>query len=78
MNQHLRIEDNVLVLDAAKEVERIVATLRQQVTSKGGTTDAAVRAFEGANLRGIVAAALGAASDRGREMAQAFGNAKKS
>jgi pyrroline-5-carboxylate reductase len=48
------------------------------VTSKGGTTDAAVRAFEGANLRGIVAAALAAASDRGREMAQAFGNATKS
>jgi pyrroline-5-carboxylate reductase len=47
--------------------------LRAEVTSKGGTTEAAVRAFDAANLRGIVAAALAAATDRGREMAQAFG-----
>lgn len=52
--------------------------LRAEVTSKGGTTEAAVRAFDAANLRGIVAAALNAATDRGREMAQAFGdNARK-
>lgn len=48
--------------------------LRAEVTSKGGTTEAAVRAFDAANLRGIVAAALNAATDRGREMAQAFGD----
>jgi pyrroline-5-carboxylate reductase len=48
--------------------------LRAEVTSKGGTTEAAVRAFDAANLRGIVAAALDAATDRGREMAQAFGD----
>jgi hypothetical protein len=30
--------------------------------------------FDGSNLRGIVAAAVKAAADRGREMAQAFGN----
>jgi hypothetical protein len=34
-----------------------------------------VRAFDAANLRGIVAAALQAATDRGREMARAFGDA---
>jgi pyrroline-5-carboxylate reductase len=51
-----------------------LARLRAEVTSKGGTTEAAVRAFDGANLRGIVAAALNAATDRGREMAQAFGD----
>jgi len=48
--------------------------LRAEVTSKGGTTEAAVRAFDAANLRGIVAAALDAATGRGREMAQAFGD----
>ena len=48
--------------------------LRAEVTSRGGTTEAAVRAFDAANLRGIVAAALDAATDRGREMAQAFGD----
>jgi len=54
-----------------------LARLRAEVTSKGGTTAAAVAAFEAANLRGIVAAALTAANNRGREMAQAFGNPKK-
>jgi pyrroline-5-carboxylate reductase len=48
--------------------------LRAEVTSKGGTTEAAVRSFDGANLRGIVAAAVTAAAERGREMAQAFGD----
>jgi pyrroline-5-carboxylate reductase len=62
----------------ARDSDGDLKRLRAEVTSKGGTTDAAVRAFEGANLRGIVAAALAAASDRGREMAQAFGNTTKS
>jgi len=52
--------------------------LRAEVTSKGGTTEAAVRAFDAANLRTIVAAALGAATDRGREMARAYGKSLKS
>lgn len=51
-----------------------LARLRAEVTSKGGTTEAAVRAFDGANLRGIVATAVTAAAERGREMAQAFGD----
>jgi pyrroline-5-carboxylate reductase len=50
-----------------------LSRLRAEVTSKGGTTEAAVHAFDGANLRGIVAAALAAATDRSRELAQAFG-----
>jgi pyrroline-5-carboxylate reductase len=57
----------------ARESDGDLARLRAEVTSKGGTTEAAVRSFEAANLRGIVAAALAAATDRGREMAQAFG-----
>jgi pyrroline-5-carboxylate reductase len=51
--------------------------LRAEVTSKGGTTEAAVRAFDAANLRTIFAAALGAATDRGREMALAYGKSQK-
>jgi pyrroline-5-carboxylate reductase len=57
----------------ARDSDGDLARLRAEVTSKGGTTEAALRSFEGANLRAIVAAALGAATDRGREMAQAFG-----
>jgi pyrroline-5-carboxylate reductase len=57
----------------ARESDGDLARLRAEVTSKGGTTEAALRSFEGANLRGIVAAALAAATERGRELAQAFG-----
>ncbi len=62
----------------ARDSDGDLARLRAEVTSKGGTTEAALRSFDGANLRGIVAAALKAATERGREMAQAFGeNARK-
>jgi pyrroline-5-carboxylate reductase len=50
-----------------------LARLRAEVTSKGGTTAAAVSAFEGADLREIVARALTAATERGRELAAQFG-----
>jgi pyrroline-5-carboxylate reductase len=58
----------------ARESDGDLARLRAEVTSKGGTTEAAVRSFETANLRSIVAAALQAATERGREMARAFGD----
>jgi pyrroline-5-carboxylate reductase len=57
----------------ARDSDGDLARLRAEVTSKGGTTEAALRVFEASNLRGIVAAAVQAATDRGREMAQAFG-----
>lgn len=50
------------------------ATLREQVTSKGGTTAAALGVLEGANVRDIVARAVGAATARSRELAQEFGS----
>lgn len=50
-----------------------LARLRAEVTSKGGTTEAAVKSFEAADLRGIVARALEAATRRGRELAAQFG-----
>lgn len=58
----------------AREGDGDLARLRAEVTSKGGTTEAAVRSFDAANLRGIVAAAVTAATERGRELAQAFGD----
>jgi len=54
--------------------ERDLAVLRQQVTSPGGTTEAAIRTFEREDLRGIVRAALVAARDRGIEIADTFGS----
>jgi pyrroline-5-carboxylate reductase len=50
-----------------------LAKMRAEVTSKGGTTEAAVKRLEGADLRGSVARALEAATARSRELAEQFG-----
>jgi len=49
--------------------------LRQEITSKGGTTEAALGAFAAADLGGIVAGAMQAATRRSRELATQFGKA---
>lgn len=49
--------------------EAILAELRESVTSKGGTTAAALAAFTDRDLEGVVAAAVDAAVRRGRELA---------
>ncbi len=48
--------------------------LRAEVTSKGGTTEAALRSFGNADLRGIVTRALESATLRSRELASQFGS----
>lgn len=45
-----------------------VRDLRVQVTSKGGTTEAALQSLESADIRGIFARALNAAASRGKEL----------
>jgi pyrroline-5-carboxylate reductase len=50
-----------------------LAPLRREVTSSGGTTEAALRTLEAADLRGTVRAALAAATQRGRELATRLG-----
>ena len=49
------------------------ATLREQVTSRGGTTAAALAVLEGAGLRATFGAALAAAARRSAELADEFG-----
>jgi pyrroline-5-carboxylate reductase len=49
--------------------------LRTEVTSKGGTTEAALGVFGAADLRGIVERAMQAAAQRSRELAASFGDA---
>jgi pyrroline-5-carboxylate reductase len=56
----------------ARQSREPLATLREQVTSKGGTTAAALAIFDAAGLRGIVAAALAAADGRSSELAAQF------
>jgi pyrroline-5-carboxylate reductase len=50
-----------------------LARMRAEVTSKGGTTEAAVKSLESADLRGILQRALEAATRRSRELAAQFG-----
>jgi len=50
-----------------------LARLRQEVTSRGGTTEAALGVFAAADLAGIVGRALEAATRRSRELADQFG-----
>lgn len=49
------------------------ATLREQVTSKGGTTAAALEVLEAGGLRGIVRKAVDAAARRSVELAAQSG-----
>jgi pyrroline-5-carboxylate reductase len=44
------------------------STLRERVTSPGGTTAAALAAFDAGGLRKLVATAIAAATERGREL----------
>jgi pyrroline-5-carboxylate reductase len=50
------------------------STLRQKVTSKGGTTAAALGVLEQKQWQGILEEALAAAKERGIQMAKELGN----
>jgi len=57
----------------ARAAPESAATLRERVTSKGGTTEAALKQLEAANVRAIFAAAIDAAAKRSAEMAEQLG-----
>jgi len=57
----------------ANESSDSLAVLREQVTSKGGTTAAALAILDAADLRGIVAGAVAAADRRSAELAAEYG-----
>ena len=62
-----------LAYSGAQAGDGDLAKMRAEVTSKGGTTEAAIKALESADLRAIVARALAAATRRSRELAEQFG-----
>jgi len=57
----------------AREATGSPAVLREQVTSKGGTTAAALQVLEGRNVRAIFAEAITAAARRSAQLADEFG-----
>ncbi|MDZ7653052.1 MAG: pyrroline-5-carboxylate reductase [Burkholderiaceae bacterium] len=57
----------------AAQSDEPVSVLRERVTSKGGTTAAALAVMEDAGIGGLIVAAVKAANARAVEMGQAFG-----
>ena len=58
-----------------RESDGDVVRLRAEVTSKKGTTEAAMRVLEDQEMRRIMSLAIEAAARRSRELAEQFGNA---
>lgn len=57
----------------ALESEDDIATLRLKVTSKGGTTERAINAFENSQLRSTIIGAASAAAARSKELGEELG-----
>ena len=60
----------------ALESELDPGTLREQVTSPGGTTEQALRVLNEGGMHEILGAAVSAASARSRELADVFGESQ--
>jgi len=57
----------------ASQSDEPISLLRERVTSKGGTTYAALTSMEASGVQAALVKALHAAADRGRELGEEFG-----
>jgi pyrroline-5-carboxylate reductase len=73
VSRRLAVETAYGAGQMAHSASETPAVLREQVTSKGGTTEAALKHLEGANVRGIFNDAIAAAAKRSAEMAEQLG-----
>ncbi|MBC7982891.1 MAG: pyrroline-5-carboxylate reductase, partial [Candidatus Obscuribacterales bacterium] len=69
VSRRLAIETAYGAGQMARAATESPSVLREQVTSKGGTTEAALKSLEAANVRAIFAAAITAAAHRSAELA---------
>jgi pyrroline-5-carboxylate reductase len=69
----LAIQTFVGAARLAAESAEPPGTLRERVTSKGGTTEAALKVFAAEDIAGRIGKALRAASDRGAELGEILG-----
>jgi pyrroline-5-carboxylate reductase len=69
----LALETFAGAVKLAVESDDSVATLRQRVTSKGGTTERALQTMEQEHVRETIVRAVRAAADRSRELGDALG-----
>lgn len=71
--RNLAIQTFVGAARLAAESTEPPGTLRERVTSKGGTTEAALKVFAAQDIAGSIGKALKAASDRGAELGEILG-----
>jgi pyrroline-5-carboxylate reductase len=69
----LAISTFVGAAQLAAQSSEPVTTLRERVTSKGGTTYAALNSMEGSGVKEAIVQAMKAAAARGRELGEEFG-----
>ena len=69
----LAVQTFVGAAQLAAESGEPVATLRERVTSKAGTTEAALQALETDKIKHKIARAVRAAAERSRQLGEEFG-----
>ena len=69
----LTIETFLGAADLANQNAESISTLRQQVTSKGGTTEAALNSFASNNVADAIGSGSAAAAARGRQIGDLLG-----